>query len=239
MMLEDLSTGMTLAEIQAMGVGPSFYSLAVNSTGRANADITYVDGALFVQDDYRLRPNITLSLGLRYETQNNLGDHADFAPRLGFAWGIGAKGKNASPKIVLRGGYGIFYDRFTEDLILAQQLQNGVIQQQFLVQFPAFFNPNQTVLPSGFGGSSLAPQSVYQPNSNLRTPYTMQTGVSLERQLTKSANIAFTYLNSRGVHCLLHQFHQRQPRGRAAAGPNFVPIPIAGHFQAEPVHCEQ
>jgi len=213
MMLQDISTGMTLAEIQAMGVGPSFYSLAVNSTGRANADITYVDGALFVQDDYRLRPNITLSLGLRYETQNNLGDHADFAPRLGFAWGIGAKGKNASPKMVLRGGYGIFYDRFTEDLILAQQLQNGVIQQQFLVQFPAFFNPNQTVLPSGFGGSSLAPQSVYQPNSNLRTPYTMQTGVSLERQLTKSANIAFTYLNSRGVHAFYTNFINANPPG--------------------------
>jgi hypothetical protein len=231
MMLEDISTGMTLAEIQAMGVGPSFYSLAVNSIGRANADVTYVDGALFVQDDYRLRPNITLSLGLRYETQNNLGDHADFAPRLGFAWGIGAKGKNASPKIVVRGGYGIFYDRFTEDLILAQQLQNGVIQQQYLVQFPAFFDPNQTVLPSGFGGSSLAPQTVYQPNSNLRTPYTMQTGVSLERQLTKSANVAFTYLNSRGVHSFYTNFINANPPGTPPPGQILYQYQSQGAFK--------
>jgi len=47
------------------------------------------------------------------------------------------------------------------------------------------------------------PQSaptLYQTNPNLRTPYTMQTGLSLERQLTKSANLSVTYLTSRGVH---------------------------------------
>jgi uncharacterized membrane protein YgcG len=192
--------GLPFAQIQAMGGGPSFYSLNTNSLGRAAADISYVDGALFVQDDFRLRSNITFSGGLRYETQNNLGDHADWAPRVGFAWGIGAKGKNGSPKMVLRAGFGIFYDRFTADSFLAQQLQNGVIQQQFLVQNPAFFNPAQTTPPSGFNGSAVAPTTIYQPNPNLRSPYVMQTGVSLERQLTKYANVAVTYLASRGVH---------------------------------------
>ncbi len=208
MMLQDLSQGLTLTQIQAMGVGPSFYSLAFNQAGRANTNVDYLDGALFVQDDWRVRSNVTFSAGLRYETQNNLGDHADFAPRLGLAWGIGAKGKNASPKMVLRAGYGIFYDRFTEDLVLAQQLQNGVIQQEYLVQNPAFFNPNQTVLPSEFlnSGTTISPQTIYQPNPNLRTPYTMQTGISLERQLTKSANMAVTYLNSRGVHAFYTNF---------------------------------
>jgi hypothetical protein len=206
MMLQDLSAGLTMADIQAVGVGPSFYSLAVNGAGRAATDVTYLDGALFVQDDWRLRTNVTVSAGLRYETQNNLGDHADFAPRLGVAWGIGAKGKNASPKMVLRAGFGIFYDRFTEDLVLTQQLQNGIIQQQFLVQNPVFFNPNQVVPPSEFTASTISPQTIYQPNPNLRTPYTMQTGISLERQLTKSANMAVTYLNSRGVHAFYTNF---------------------------------
>jgi hypothetical protein len=204
--LQGQATGLPFTQIQAMGGGPSFYTIAVNGTGRAAADITYVDGALFVQDDWRLRPSITVSAGLRYETQNSLGDHADFAPRLGVAWGIGAKGKNASPKIVLRAGYGIFYDRFTEDLALTQQLQNGLIQQQFIVQNPAFFNPNTTTLPADFGGSTVAPRTIYQPNPNLRAPYTMQTGVSVERQLTKSANVAVTYLNSRGVHAFYTNF---------------------------------
>ena len=180
------------------GGGASFYSLNFNPVGMANASETWVDGAVFLQDDWRIKPNITLSSGLRYETQNNLGDHADFAPRIGLAWGIDANGKNKSPKTVLRLGFGMFYDRFNSDLVLQQQLQNGVIQQQYLVSNPAFFNPTQTVLPSQFPSTGISPQTVYHVNPNLRTPYTMQTGVTLERQLTKTANLSVTYLNSRG-----------------------------------------
>jgi hypothetical protein len=221
------AAGLPFAAIQAMGGGASFYTLAVNPAGRAATDVTYVDGALFVQDDWKIRSNITLSGGLRYETQNNLGDHADFAPRVGFAWGIGAKGKQGSPKMVVRGGFGIFYDRFTEDLILTQQLNNGITQQTFLVQNPAFFNPNAVVPPSEFSGSSLSPQTIYQPNNNLRTPYTMQTGISVEKQLTKSANIAVTYLNSRGNHQFYTNFIN-------ANGPGLLPPDsITYQYQSE------
>ena len=128
--------------------------------------------------------NMTLSYGLRFESQNNLGDHADFAPRIGFAWGLGAKAKNAAPKFVLRAGFGIFYDRFTYELALQQQRLNGVTQQQFLVTDPQFFltdTPDPSSLPAG----ATAP-TIYQANSNLRTPYILQTGISVERQLPKT-----------------------------------------------------
>src|SRR6267143_1284901 len=127
------------------------------------------------------------------ETQNNFGDHADVAPRLGLAWGIGGSGKN-SPKTVLRVGSGMFYDRFSYDLFLRQERLNGATQQQFLVTSPQFYL---------FNTPASLPQSnptKYQPNPNLRAPYTIQTGISLERQLTKFANLSVTYLNSRGVH---------------------------------------
>jgi hypothetical protein len=199
-LLEAVASGTEAAAI-ANGYGPSFYSLNYNSVGTAAAYANYFDGALFVQDDYKFRPNITVSGGLRFETQNNLGDHADFAPRVGIAWGIGG-GKNKSPKTVLRLGYGIFYDRFLESLVLQQQLQNGLIQQQYLIENPTFFNPAATTLPGdpGFPANSTSPQTVYVKNPNLRTPYTMQTGVTLERQVTKFANLSVTYLNSRGDH---------------------------------------
>jgi len=198
--LNCLAQNVPMATIIANGGGASFYNLNFNTVGNAVAGDTWADGAVFVQDDWRIKTNVTLSSGLRYETQNNLGDHADFAPRLGLAWGIDANGKNKSPKTILRLGFGMFYDRFTSDLVLQQQLQNGVIQQQYVVQNPAFFDPTQALLPSQFPSSSTSPQTVYKLNPNLRTPYTMQGGVTLERQLTKTANLSVTYLNSRGEH---------------------------------------
>jgi hypothetical protein len=217
-MLTGLSQNLSIPQIIANGGGASFYSLNFNQQGSANAGVTWVDGALFIQDDWRIKPNLTLSSGLRYETQNNLGDHADFAPRIGLAWGIDANGKNKSPKTVLRLGYGIFYDRFTADLVLTQELQNGVTQQQFLVANPTFFNPNQAVLPPF---STTSPQTIYQTNPHLRTPYTMQTGVTLERQLTKAANLSVTYLNSRGNHQYYTNFINANqiPSGEIVAPP--------------------
>jgi len=224
--LMGLAQGQTLAQIQALGGGASFYSLNFNPAGQVNAGVSYFDAALFVQDDWRIRPNVTLSYGLRYETQNNLGDHADFAPRVGLAWGLGAKGKNA-PKTVLRLGSGIFYDRFTEDLVLQQQLQNGLNQQQFLVANPVFFNPNQTILPSGFQGAAAAPETKFVLNPNLRTPYIIQSGVTLERQLTKVANVSVTYLNSRGSHQFYTNFIN-------ASGPGLPPpSEILYQYQSE------
>ena len=181
------------------GAGPSYYSVNTSATGNAAASVTWFDGALFLQDDWRIRPNVTLSTGLRYETQNNLGDHSDFAPRVGIAWGLDGNAKNKSPKTVLRAGFGIFYDRFTYDLVLQQELQNGVVQQQFQVQNPSFFNPNQT---TAVPQSSAQPEVVFHVNNSLRSPYIIQTGVSVERQLGKYANLSVTYLTSRGVHQL-------------------------------------
>jgi hypothetical protein len=210
-MLQAIATGDTPPNVAtgiANGGGATFYNVNSNAVGKAIDELTWFDGALFVQDDWRVRPNVTLSTGLRYETQNDLGDHTDFAPRVGIAWGLDGNGKK-SPKTILRGGYGIFYDRFTADLVLQQQLQNGVIQQQIQVQNPQFFNPSQP-MPAPL--SNTQPVVVYQPNSSLRSPYIMQAGATIERQLSKYANLSVTYLNSRGV----HQFYT-----------NYVPNPAA------------
>jgi Carboxypeptidase regulatory-like domain len=211
--LMGLAQNMTIPEIQAEGGGASFYSLNYNTVGTAATRVNFFDGALFVQDDYKWRPNVTLSYGLRYETQNNLSDHADFAPRFGLAWGIDGNGKNKTAKTILRLGYGIFYERFTEALVLQQQLANGFIQQQYLIPNPGFYNPNEVIAPGNpdFPTGVTSPQTVYVLNPNLRAPYTMQTGVTLERQLSKFANVSVTYLNSRGVHQLYSDFIDPNP----------------------------
>jgi carboxypeptidase family protein len=192
-----LANGQSVQSLINCGYGPTNYSVSASPVGNPTVRVNWFDAGLYAQDDWRVRPNLTVSYGLRFETQNNISDHADFAPRLGIAWGIGGTPKNP-PKTVLRAGFGMFYDRFGYDLVAQQQRLNGNIQQQFIVINPNFYLSNTP--PVSQLQQSGARATTYEVNPHLRTPYTMQTGVSLERQLGKSANLAVTYLNARGVH---------------------------------------
>ncbi len=192
---QGLQQGMTPAQIRAAGGGADQFSIIAGQPRLSN---TAVDVGLYAEDDWRMRPNMTLSYGLRYETQNDIHDRADIAPRFSFAWGIDG-GKNASPKTVLRLGYGIFYDRFGQNLVMQAEQLNGVNQQQFVVQSPDFY-PNVPP-PSSLAGAQILP-TTYQISSHLKAPYSMQTAVAIERQITRIANMSVTYLNSRGVHQL-------------------------------------
>src|SRR5262249_44759353 len=112
--------------------GPSIPLQYTVTSGQSQFSNTFVDAGLYFEDDWKLRQNLTLSLGLRYEAQTGISDHADWAPRVGFAWGI-HPGKNTPPKTVVRAGFGIFYDRFGQNLIMQAERLNGRSnsQQQF------------------------------------------------------------------------------------------------------------
>jgi hypothetical protein len=187
------------AEQQLSGGGGIPYATQLTFTqGTPSAAVTYYDVEPYFQDDWKVRPNFTLSTGLRFETQNAIHDHGDWAPRLGFAWGVGGKG--GPPKVVIRGGYGIFYDRFQTSQLLKAQLLNGVTQQQFIIDNPTCF-PGVDVSLTGFSScgapSSTAP-NVYQISPRLHAPYTLQGAIGVERQITKSATLSVIYMNSRG-----------------------------------------
>jgi outer membrane receptor protein involved in Fe transport len=98
-------------QIQQLGGGPSQFNI---TQGFSLVNVNQVDVGAFVGDDWRVKPNLTLSLGLRFETQTNIHDWHDWAPRVGFAWAPGQSKNNPRPKTVFRGGFGIFYDRVSE-----------------------------------------------------------------------------------------------------------------------------
>ena len=184
------------------------------------------DAGLYLQDDWKLRPNISLSYGLRFETQNGIQDHTDLAPRLGLAWGIG--GKSAPPKVVLRGGFGIFYDRFQEAQILEAERLNGITQEQFVISNPKC--PNLTDISACTGAVIPATPTTYQINPRLHAPYTLQSAVSVERQLTKVATLSATYLNSRGFDQLL-TINANAPFPGTPCSPACVTNPVGNLYQ--------
>jgi hypothetical protein len=195
-----------------MGLSGSGPYQAKVTLGLPSVAVNEFDVGVYFQDDWRFRPNMTFSYGARYETQNAIGDRRDIAPRIGFAWGLGGGGKNKSPHTVLRAGFGMFYDRFTSDLLLQADRVNGTNQAQIVIPNPAYCpdSPGLSCLnlpaqPCASPNAQVNPNSCskYTIDPHLRAPYIMQSGASLERQLTKTANLTVTYLDSRGVHAFL------------------------------------
>ena len=212
------------------GAFPTQFSIA---GGTPETGVKQTDLGLFLQDDWRVRPDLTLSFGLRYENQTNISSDFNLAPRFGFAYAPGAKGNNR-PKTVFRGGFGIFYDRFSESLTLQARRFNGINQQQFVVTDPAildaviFTNNGVSNIPTISQLTAFAqPQTTRIVSPDLQTPYTMQTALSVEHQFPFKTTLSVTYINAQT---------RRLLRSRNINAPlNGVrPIPNAGNiFQYE------
>ncbi|MDX2149913.1 MAG: carboxypeptidase regulatory-like domain-containing protein [Bryobacteraceae bacterium] len=187
--------GLTMAQIRAMGGGASQFSIA---GGNPLASVQQTDLGVFVLDDWRLKPNFTLSYGLRYEAQTNISDRTNFSPRVGFAWGVGGGGGRTT-KTVVRGGAGIFYDRVGENLTLQALRFDGVTQEQYIVQNPDFYPaiPSLTEL-----SGNQTTQTIRQVADDIRAPYILQTAFGIDRQLPGNTQASVTYTFSRGVHML-------------------------------------
>jgi hypothetical protein len=185
--------GDTPAEIRMLGGGATQFTI---NAGAAELRVHQMDVGIFVGDEWRVRPNFTVNVGLRYEAQSNIHDWRDIAPRLAFAWAPGGSGQKRA-KTVLRAGFGIFYDRFALGNTLAAQRFDGQVQQQFVVSNPDFFPkaPTHAEL-SGFASM----QVMQEVSSRMRAPYILQSAVTVERQLPANMTMAVTYTNSHGLH---------------------------------------
>jgi Carboxypeptidase regulatory-like domain len=96
--------------------GPAYLDNIANvktytqSYGNAAYTVNDTLFSAFVQDDWRMRPNLTINAGLRYELQTFTDSRKDFAPRIGFAWNPRGDGKT-----VIRGGFGIYYSQIVDN----------------------------------------------------------------------------------------------------------------------------
>lgn len=195
-------------------------AFAGEGTSGATTYPNFNEFGFFAQDDWRLMKNLTLNLGLRYDIQamkqggaknqspslaaagidtskiNN--DYNNFAPRFGFAYNPGG-----SEKLVVRGGYGLFYGRTPSIALGTAHSNNGLnvisitLTNPTGLTYPFRFNSLADIQARG-GQPAATSLFIFEPN--YQQPYTMQGSFGVEYGLTKDWSIGASYLSVRGRH---------------------------------------
>jgi Carboxypeptidase regulatory-like domain len=189
--------GLSPTQVRALGGGAAQFSI---STGDPLATVSQLDGAVYVQDDWKVRPNLLFGYGLRYENQSNTHSLTNFAPRVAFAWSPATGDNSHPPKTVIRGGSGVFYNRFNESNTLLARRFDGVTTQQFSVSETPLFVNGQFIPPAAspldaFPNlppvSALTPaqQIVWRVDPLLHTPTFFFQALQLERQLPRHTTL--------------------------------------------------
>lgn len=143
---------------------------------------------LFAQDEIRLRTNLSVDVGVRYDWQDYFHDNDNVAPRFSFAYAPGVQGRT-----VVRGGAGIFYDRTGPGPIQDLLRYDGYHLERFVITEPGYPNP----LAPGLALSA-EPSSVVQLAPDVTIPFTLQYSAGIERQLASKTTLAATFIGSRG-----------------------------------------
>ena len=196
---QGIANGSTPAQIRANGGGASLFA---QTAGRPGIVVNVFDMGLYGEDNYKIRPNVTLSYGLRFETQTGMPDHADFAPRLGASWAL-SRAKNKPPIAVLRSGFGLFYQRFASGNILEAQRQNGITEQEQVVTDPDFYPAICSSTPADCAGAPTNAAATFRIAPHLRAPYIVMAGVGVDKPIGRIGQISVNYMFSHGVHLYL------------------------------------
>jgi len=222
------SFGRSLAGMAQRVPGDVSYLQAFAGTGTTGPTTSpnILEHSEFVQDEWRARNNLTLTFGLRYDTQLMAqptgqnpaalaagldtgrihNDHKDFGPRFGFAWT-----PLASNRLVVRGGYGIFYGRTPSIMVGTAHSNNGlnVVTLNFSGSAIPQYPNNICGAPDSSGASpSCAPPSGGSSNPPIIfifspgyvQPQVQQASFGLEYELAKDLALTVSYLGVKGTH---------------------------------------
>jgi hypothetical protein len=170
----------TFESLEAFEAGrPRSYTQRI---GDPNLEYTNYQGAVYAQDDIRVRRNLTLSAGLRYEAQTHAKDYDNLMPRFGVTWAPFTAGQTT-----LRASWGVFHDWFSTNTYEQTLRVDGFRQQEIDIVNPPFPDFNELSLLAAPGNRYLMSEGVALPRS---------TRVSLgvdQRVRTMQAGVTYSY----------------------------------------------
>ena len=166
-----------------------------------------------MQDDVRIRQNLTLAVGLRWDAETILADNNNLGPRAALAWDPFGNGKT-----VVRAGAGIFYNRallrtlddyvLTSNKLLVDTDNPAAASLLTSLRFPNVLSASDPrVMQLGLKESSFTRRT----ESGFRIPESYQASLGIERELAKHFSVEATYVFSRGLH-LWRESNANAPR---------------------------
>ena len=173
--------------------------------GEPLLETTQTELAFFMQNDWRLTPELTFYYGFRYDWQTNLDDADNFGPRLGLAYALGQA-------TVIRSGLGVFYSSLGIDLVENQRRLDGTRQFETVIAAPSYPDP----FNSGTVQNLLPSVRVTDPT--LSAPYASAGLISIERTFLTNLFVSATYE-------YLHEVHRLRFRDLNAPRDITSPVP--------------
>jgi outer membrane receptor for ferrienterochelin and colicin len=174
----------TFSSLEAFDAGlPTSFT---QRNGQVNTEFTQYQLGVYWQDDIRLNNKVSVSIGVRNETQSHIDDRLNLMPRLGFTttpWGN---------RTTIRGGYGLFYDWYSANLYDQTLRVDGVSQRDLLILNPGYPNPLNGA------EAQILLRGRIQADPNLRMPQVHQGSLGVERQLGQNLSVQATYQMLRG-----------------------------------------
>lgn len=167
-------------------------SLYTQTLGERTSQVTLTQLGLFLQDDFSIKKGVGISIGLRYEIQNNLSDSNNFSPRLGIVWSPLKNGK-----LTFRGGGGVFFSWLDVTTL-------SFIESQGLNQPPYIFITNPS-FPNPFQSTNINQQqqnSYWTKAENLRNPEILHSSLAFNYTPFKGHKLRGEYVFQKGLHQL-------------------------------------